>query len=165
MHKKKLIYVYTYNNKETVKKRNEIMSLDIGIYGFREVSNQTGEKEEGPEDPSFEIWVSFMVFFVITGGLANLYFLVSVIKARSKERHGFEDSPTWFSQTIFFVNLAVVDFLYCIFFLSNGFVGLLNRNPGPGLCGFLVLTRQNLIIMEGWNTCVIAFNASFPKIW
>ena len=139
------------------------MSFSID-FGFRAglKNNQSSDKEE---DPSFEIWVNFMLFFVITGGLANAYFFISVINARTKQRHGFEDSPTWFSQTLFFINLAVVIFLYCIFFCLNGFVGLLELNPGSGGCKFILMTRQNLIIMEGWNTCAIAFNASFPKIW
>ena len=131
---------------------------------FRSLLNNGTDKLHEKEDPTFEIWVNFMTFFVMVGALANGYFFVSVLYARFKQRHGFEDSPIWFSQTLFLINLSLSVLLYCIFWLINGFIGLSQSQASGSTCKFVVLTRQYLVLVEGWCTCVIAFNASFSKI-
>ena len=137
-------------------------TLDLIV--FRALSSNGTHLYKEKEDPTFEIWVNFMVFFVMVGALANGYFFVSVLYARVNQRHGFEDSPMWFSQTLFLINLSLSVLLYCIFWQINGFIGLTNTQASGPVCKFVVLTRQYLIIVEGWCTCVIAFNASFSKI-
>ena len=137
-------------------------TLDLIV--FRALSNNATNQYQEKEDPTFEIWVNFMVFFVMVGALANGYFLISVLYARVNQQHGFEDSPMWFSQTLFLINLSLSVLLYCIFWLINGFIGLSQAQASGSTCKFVVLTRQYLVIVEGWCTCVIAFNASFSKI-
>ena len=125
---------------------------------------------------SFEIWSFFAVPLAVAGALSNIFFLISVVYAKRKNRHGF-DGPSWYKLTVFLLNLALVDSLYCLLLLGNGFIGLLHMNEGvergeigywegtPVLCKFIVLVRQNLILIDGWSTGAIAFNAAFPKIW
>jgi hypothetical protein len=122
---------------------------------------------ENPENYTFEIWSFFAVPLAVAGALSNIYFLISVAYAKSKNRHGF-DGPMWLKLTVYLLNLALVDSLYCLLLLGNGFVGLLGSGLSdtgtPLLCKFLVLARHNLILIDGWSTGAIAFNAAFPKL-
>ena len=75
---------------------------------------------------------------------------------------------------MFFINVAVVDLLYCLFVLLNAAYGIYvqnrkeyyesNPSASHGICKFIVLSRHNLSIIDGWSTAVIIFNAAFPKI-
>ena len=122
-------------------------------------------KEPEKEDLTYEIWVSFAVFFTISGLLGSIFFLVSVTYARTKKTHDFDKANI----LVFLSNLAISDALSCIFLLGNWFVGMLGFldvkiTNEYVLCKFLLLTRQNLGIIDGWSTAAFAFNAAFPRI-
>ena len=125
---------------------------------------KTSIPSENSNDYSFEIWSFFAVPLAVAGALSNIYFLISVVYAKRKKRYGL-DGPSWYKLTVFLLNLALVDSLYCSFLLGNGFIGLLKIKGTTVLCKILVLVRQNLILIDGWSTGTIAFNAAFPKIW
>ena len=128
--------------------------------------NTTGNySQPGKEDLTYEIWVSFAVFFTISGLLGSIFFLVSVIYARIKKTHDFDKSHIF----IFLSNLAISDALSCIFLLANWFVGMLgvvgvDITNKEVLCKVLILTRQNLGVIDGWSTGAFAFNAAFPRL-
>ena len=114
------------------------------------------------------------LLIICTGVIGNLLLLASVYYAKRTGRHGFVSDPKWFIETIFFINVAVVDLLYCLFVLVNAAYGIYvqnhqeyyEKNPSAshGICKFIVLSRHNLSIIDGWSTAVIIFNAAFPKI-
>ena len=111
---------------------------------------------------------------IFTGVMGNLLLLASVYYAKRTGRHGFVSDQKWFIETIFFINVAVVDLLYCLFVLVHAVYGIYaqnhkeyyEKNPSAshGICKFIVVSRHNLSIIDGWSTAVIMFNAAFPKI-
>ena len=126
---------------------------------------QPAMDESGKEDLTYEIWVSFAVFFTISGLLGSIFFLVSVTYARIKKTHDFDKANI----LVFLSNLAISDALSCIFLLANWFVGMLGFLGVEiinefVLCKVLLLTRQNLGVIDAWSTAAFAFNAAFPRI-
>ena len=130
------------------------------------------------ENISYELWAGFAIFFLTTGAFSNLFLLVSVIYAKRQKRHNFDNSE-WVSSTVFFLNLALVDLVYCILRMGNAFYGFLiyfgygNFNDidgdgiddyNDGICQFLMLGHWNFSIIDGWSTACIAFITAFPKI-
>ena len=69
------------------------------------------------------------------------------------------------------INVAVVDFGYCLFMLINGVYGIyvqkqsLDSDSSHGICKVIVLCRQNLALIDGWATAAVSLNSAFPKIW
>ena len=126
------------------------------------------------ESLEYEAFVIIGLLIICTGVIGNLLLLASVYYAKRTGRHGFVSDQKWFIETIFFINVAVVDLLYCLFVLVNAAYGIYvqnhqeyyEKNPSAshGLCKFIVLSRQNLSIIDGWSTAVIIFNAAVPKI-
>ena len=113
--------------------------------------------------------MNFAFLIICTGLLGNFLLIASLSYAHFKGRHGFNDS-NWNTSTIFMINVAVVDFLYCLFMLINGAYGIHVKSYGtssstPGICKAIVLCRQNLAVIDGWATAAVSLNAAFPKIW
>ena len=122
------------------------------------------------ESLAYEIFVSFATLITITGLLGNFLLVASLSYAHFKGRHGFNDS-NWSTSTIFMINVAVVDFGYCLFLLINGAYGIyvqkhsLDSDSSHGICKAIVLCRHNLAVIDGWATAAVSINAAFPKIW
>ena len=126
------------------------------------------------EDLSFEVWSGFSLFFIVSGVLLNSLLLTSVIYAKIKKQHNFDNSD-WISSTVFIVNLGVVDLCYCLVNVMHGiYAGFVahsskSQNYDIGstyeMCEFISLSKQVLAIIDGWSTAAIAFNTAFPKIW
>ena len=114
------------------------------------------------------------LLIICTGVIGNLLLLASVYYAKRTGRHGFVSDQKWFIETIFFINVAVVDLLYYLLVLVNAAYAIYvqkheeyyEKYPAAshGICKFIVLSRDNLSIIDGCSTAVIMFNAAFPKI-
>ena len=121
-----------------------------------------------------EVFGIIGLLIICTGVIGNLLLLASVYYAKRTGRHGFVSDQKWFIETIFFINVAVVDLLFFFFVLVRVAYGIFvqiheeyyEKNPSAshGICKFIVLSRHNLSIIDGWSTAVIMFNAAFPKI-
>ena len=93
--------------------------------------------------------------------------------SKYKGRHNFDDSK-WNKATIFFINVAVVDLCYCIFFFVNCMYAIHVKmnyhtddwvpSSSQTICKVLVLGRQNLGAISGLSTAAISFNNALPKI-
>ena len=88
-------------------------------------TNTPGERYD------FEIWTSIGLPIVILGVVSNAFFLLSVGRALKASRHGF-GVDKW--QWILLLNLAAMDFFYCMNFVVNGVIGLIKVEEGkiPG---------------------------------
>ena len=114
------------------------------------------------------------LLIICTGVIGNLLLLASVYYAKRTGRHGFVSDQKWFIETIFFINVAVVDLLYYLLVLVNAAYGIYvhnheeyyEKNPSAshGICKVIILSQHNLAIIDGLSTAVIMFNAAFPKI-
>ena len=120
-------------------------------------------------DFTFEIWISFALVFIIIGILGNALTLLSVSCAKIKNRHDFND-PKWVSSTIFILNLAFVDLMYCLLTLSMLVYAFLlyqyQEEVGDTylMCKFYVIGIQDLATIDGWSIALIAFSQAFPRI-
>ena len=122
----------------------------------------------------YDVFVTIGFLIICTGVIGNLLLLASVYYAKRTGRHGFASDQKWFIETIFFINVAVVDLLYCLFVLVNAAYGIYvqnhqeyyDENPSAshGICKFIVLSAHNLSIIDSCSIAVIMFNAAFPKI-
>ena len=125
----------------------------------------------GEESLAFEVWVTLANIIIFVGVLSNSLLLASVIYAKYKGRHNFDDLK-WNRATIFFINVAVVDLAYCISLFINCMYAIyvkmnyhsLNPSSSQIICKVLVLGRQNLGVISGWSTAAILVNNAFPKI-
>ena len=115
------------------------------------------------EDLTYEVWVAFALLFAMSGLLGNTFFLIAVAYARKKKSDGFHK----LQKTIYLCNLALVDILFCLFFVANWAVGMININGIDipfAVCKILVVGRRNLSVIDGWSTAAFAINVAFPKI-
>ena len=111
---------------------------------------------------NFEIWAGIGIPIVILGTLSNAFFFIAVALAMKKSRHGFgEEKCKW----IILLNLAAIDFFYCMNYWVNGMIGLAKLQQGtiPEVCKFLVLSRSDLSAIDGWCIGAFAFNVAFPN--
>ena len=119
-------------------------------------------------DFTFETGFSLILIIVVVGATGNALTLASVIYAKIKKKHNFDDSA-WLSSTVFVLNLAFADITYCVFFMSMGVYGYriyLKHDVGDTSsgCKFFILGIQNLATIDGWSIALIAFTRAFPKI-
>ena len=117
---------------------------------------------------TFEVWISFGLMVIIFGILGNALTLVSVSYAKSRNKHGFDDTK-WISSTVFILNLAFVDLMYCLLTSSMLIYALfLYQKYDVGdtsvICKFYVIGIQNLATIDGWSIALIAFSQAFPRI-
>ena len=125
------------------------------------------------ESLAFEVWVILANIIIFMGVLSNSLLLASVTYAKYKGRHNFDDTK-WNKATIFFINVAVVDLSYCIFFFVNCMYAIHVKmnyhtddwvpSSSQTICKVLVLGRQNLGAISGLSTAAISFNNALPKI-
>ena len=122
------------------------------------------------KDYTFEIYASILFPVFILGVFGNGLTIASVIYAKLKGRHDFNDTKLWRSKTVFIVNLAVVDFMYCIFVVSMCLHALIIyfkedlRYTASLPCKVFIIGIQNFVMIDGWSIALIAFTRAFPKI-
>ena len=122
------------------------------------------------KDYTFEIYASILFPVFLLGILGNGLTIASAIYAKVKGRHEFNDTKLWRSKTVFIINLAVVDFMYCVFVVSMCFHALIIylkedlRYTASLPCKAFIIGIQYLVMIDGWCIALIAFTRAFPKI-
>ena len=117
---------------------------------------------------TFEIWASFGVFLLIVSILGNSLTFVSIIVPKRRNKHGFDDSE-WLSSTVFVLNLALSDIIFCMFQLGGLVYGLLIYldyvvYDSSKFCKFMVIGLQDLGSINGWSIALIAITQALPRI-
>ena len=120
-------------------------------------------------DYSFEVFAIVVFPLFVFGIFGNAHAIASVIYARVKRKHDFDDDTTWHSKTIFILNLAVVDLLYCLLVVSMCIFAMLlylkvYKDETFITCKFFVIGIQELAAVDGWSIAIIAISRAFPKI-
>ena len=116
----------------------------------------------------FEIWVGLLLVSLVFSLIGNLFGIVSIKIAKCKEKYHFQ--RCWNSSTIFFFNLLVVDFCYCLFLMvhliyaSFLFLKILDRGGNEMVCRCFVLGTQTLGNIGGWSVMSIVLTQAIPKI-
>ena len=118
---------------------------------------------------SFEIFAGVVFPLFLLGIFGNALSIASVIYAKIKGNHNFDDDATWHSKTVFILNLAVIDLLYCLLMVSMCFFAMLlylklYKDETFITCKFFVIGMQELAVIEGWSIALIAATRAFPKI-
>ena len=122
------------------------------------------------KDFTFEIYACVVFPLFLLGIFGNALTIVSVIYARCKGMHDFNDKDVWHSRIVFIINLAIVDFLYCflvVLMCIHAFIIYLKedlRESASTYCKIFVIGIQQLATIDGWCIALIAFTRAFPKI-
>ena len=118
----------------------------------------------------FVVWSGCTGLLMIFGLLGNALTLWAIGHATRGKKYEFS-GIRWLTTTIFVLNLAFVDTVYCLFFLAYMFYGLqsspnYNRSEdgSSGVCEFFVLGFQHLALIDGWSIALIAVTRAFPCI-
>jgi hypothetical protein len=117
---------------------------------------------------TFEIWVAVAVFLLIVSILGNSLTFASIIVPKRRNKHGFDDSE-WLSSTVFVLNLALSDILFCLFQLCALVYGLLVYlehvvHDSSKFCKFMVIGLQDFGLVNGWSIALIAITQALPRI-
>ena len=121
------------------------------------------EKEFG-----FEIWSALGVLLLIISSLGNLLTYIAALTPKIRNKHGFDDSK-WLSSTLFVLNLALADIIYCLFIFFTLTYGLLiyheyTLGDVHGICRFFHFALQDLGAIDGWSIALIAITQALPKM-
>ena len=108
-----------------------------------------------------EAWKGCMNTLLVLGVLGNTLTIWAVGYATFRNKYGFSGDQ-FLTTTIFILNLAFVDTVYCIFVLSY-MVHVADDEPSR-TCKFLVLGSQYLAILDGWSIALIACTRGIPYI-
>ena len=119
---------------------------------------------------NFEVWSGCVGVLVICGLLGNAFTLWAIGYATIRKRYDLYGA-SWLTTTIFIVNLAFVDTVYCLFFLAYSVYGFTiaphsaaSDDGSSGICQFFVLGLQHLAMIDNWSIALIAFTRPFPYI-
>ena len=118
-------------------------------------------------------WVGCMFALLVFGLLGNGLTLWAIGHATIRKKYEF-GGVKWLRTTVFILNLAFVDTVYCLFMISWMLCGFLlwqnvidiplNEDGSSGICQFFVLGCQQLSLMDGWSIALIAFTRGIPYI-
>ena len=117
---------------------------------------------------SFEIFAGIVTPLFLLGIFGNVLTIASVMYAKVKGKHNFNDT-NWHSKTVFILNLAVVDLIYCLLVVSMCIFALLLYlkiyDDGTFLtCKVFLIGLQQVAALDGWSIALIAITRAFPKI-
>ena len=120
------------------------------------------------EDYTFEVLRGLTFIFLLISIFGSVLTISSVIYAKRNKRYSF-DNEEWLKSTVFIVNVAVVDIVYCTLWTIHTFYAFLiyseyKFNNTSSTCQFFVLGGQNLACISGWSIAMTAVSGSFPKI-
>ena len=119
-------------------------------------------------DFGFEIWSALGVLVIIISILGNCLAFIAVLAPKIRNKHGFDDSE-WLSSTLFVLNLALADIIYCLFIFFHLSYGLLiyheyTLGDVHGICSFFHFALQDLGAIDSWSIALIAITQALPKI-
>ena len=120
-----------------------------------------------------DTWLACTVTLLIFGLLGNGLTIWAIGYATIRKKYEFGGAK-WLTTTVFILNLAFLDTVYCLFMIAYIFCGLLlrksvidiplNEDGSSGICQFFVLGFQQLSLMEGWSIALIAITRGIPYI-
>ena len=116
----------------------------------------------------FEAWISCLIAILIFGILGNVFAIISISYAKLKKTYHFHQS--WRSSIIFFLNLILVDMVYCLFLLAKMIHGLSiylkfdTDDVNEIECEFYILGIQTIANIGGWSIASIIFTQAIPKL-
>ena len=116
----------------------------------------------------YEIWSALGMLLLIISILGNLLTFIAVLTPKIRNKHEFDDSE-WLSSTLFVLNLALADIIYCLFMFFTLTYGLLiyhkyTLGDVHGICRFFHFALQDLGAIDGWSIALIAITQALPKI-
>ena len=116
----------------------------------------------------YEIWSALGILLLIISILGNLLTFIAVLTPKIRNKHEFDDSE-WLSSTLFVLNLALADIIYCLFMFLNLTYGLLiyheyTLGDVNDICRFFHFGLQDLGAIDGWSIALIAITQALPKI-
>ena len=119
------------------------------------------------------VWSICVGALMVFGLFGNALTLWAIGYATIRKKYQFSGIQ-WLTTTVFILNLAFVDAVYCLFMLSYMLYGLLfslnaveiaHADEGSsGICKFFVLGFQQLALIDGWSIALIAFTRAIPYI-
>ena len=118
-------------------------------------------------DFTFEVLYGSVLLFLLTAVFGSVLTISSVLYAKRNKKYNF-DNDEWLKSTIFILNVALVDIVYCTFVSAHSFYAFLiylqyRFEDTSSACKFFVLGSQNLACISGWSIAMTAFSGSFPK--
>ena len=118
---------------------------------------------------TFEIVYSIMLLALTVAVFGSILTISSVIYAKQNKKYGFDDYSEWKKSTIFVLNIAFADLLYCTLYFSHIiYAALLYLKYDFGdnklACKFFVLGTQTAASISGWSIALTAISGAFPKL-
>ena len=120
-------------------------------------------------DFTFETIYGIMVIALIVAVFGSILTFSSVICAKRKKKYNFDDKTEWKNSTIFLLNVAFADIVYCtLYFCHIIYAALLYLKYDLGdnklACKFFVLGTQTVAGISGWSIALTAVSGAFPKL-
>ena len=120
-------------------------------------------------DFTFET-IGVIMFIALTVAVFGSILTISaVIYAKKNKKYSFSDESEWKNSTIFVLNVAFADIVYCtLYFCHIIYAAALYMRYDLGdskpACKFFVLGTQTVACISGWSIALTAVSAAFPKI-
>ena len=125
---------------------------------------------ETETDFTFEIIYGIILLVLVIAVFGSALTFTSVLYAKRNKKYNFDSQSEWGKSTIFVLNVAFADIVYCTFCFSHiiyAAVLYLHRGEDVGdtssACQFFVLGTQNIACISGWSIALTAFSGAFPK--
>ena len=120
-------------------------------------------------DFTFETIYGIMVIALIVAVFGSILTFSSVICAKRKKKYNFDDETEWKNSTIFLLNVAFADIVYCtLYFCHISYATALyfknDLGDSKSACKFFVLGTQTVACISGWSIALTAVSAAFPKL-
>ena len=122
----------------------------------------------------FELTAAFLMLIFTIAVLGSVLTISAVIYAKINGKFNFDRTEVWRQSTVFVINVAFADIVYCLLYLGHGIYTLQFYLGNSGedttivkhyaTCKFFVLGTQNLACISGWSIALTAFSGAFPKI-
>ena len=118
----------------------------------------------------FELTAAFLMLIFTIAVLGSVLTILAVIYAKINGKYNFDQTEVWRQSTVFVINVACADIVYCLLYLGHGiyalqfYLGNVGNDKNYATCKFFVLGTQNLACISGWSIALTAFSGAFPKI-
>ena len=109
------------------------------------------------------------MLILIIAAFGSVLTIASLIYAKINKKYNFDEDEIWLKSTLFVLNVAAVDIVYCLLFFAHLVYALriyLQHDVGDtySACKFFVLGHQDIACMSGWSIALAAFSGAIPKI-
>ena len=120
-------------------------------------------------DFTIETIYAIMLTALIVAVFGSILTISSVIYAKRNRKYSFSDESEWKNSTIFVLNVAFADIVYCTLYFPHIIYAVAlyleyDLGDSRSACKFFVLGTQTLACISGWSIALTAVSAAFPKI-